>query len=308
MRARRLTSWLLAALAAVALGAALGAVLADRLVDSSLDPATPVSFAWWQFVVMVGGWILQGLQAAGRVTLIILQWSVKALWAFAIAVQHAGIAIGKGLAKFGKASWGFLRMAYREVLKPAWTKFWHFVDRVRATLERIFKPIIKFLVRVQKELLKFYGKWVRPVLDLIGVARRVSRVLASLGLDWARALDRELARIEEAIDRPFCFALAKINEVINVVNRIVDANGLFQRLTLIRSIERDLRYVTRAFANWRSKPLTEADYDELRKSARAVTLEDVTTNIEAVLLRNEGRYRPIAEEAAAQWRIYLSAP
>ncbi len=88
---------------------------------------------------------------------------------------------------------------------------------------------------------------------------------------------------------------------------MVTADGLFQRLALIRSVERDIRELNRAFLNWRSKPLTEADYIALRKRTNEWTPEDARRNAAIAIVDGRGRYSSLIEEQATQWRFYLSA-
>ncbi len=225
----------------------------------------PVSRAFWPLFIAVASAIWKALEVAGRITLQALAWSVRALWAFAGAIANAAKAVGKAFAIAGKEIWSFMRTTLARAIVAGWKKFWHLVDRFRAWLERSFKPVLDFLFMVRRRLMDFYTRWIRPVLDVIDIGRKVARVLGALGIEWAQALDRRLMEIQEAIDRPFRAVLARVNEIIGIVNRVVTADGLFQRLALIRSIERDVRYVFNTLHNAQSKPLTDDD----RESALA---------------------------------------
>lgn len=279
---------------------ALEALVWRALGGAARDDGTAVAF--WQIIGLIAGIIWTGVQVAGKVTLTILSWSVKVLWAFAIQVRNVAVAIGHTVVDVGRKAWDFLRLTYDEVLRPAWTKFWGWFDKLRHWVERAVGPVLDFLDRVRSWVMRFYDVWVRPILDAIGIARRVLNVLASLGLDWARALDQKLRWLEEKIEAPFRLAIAKINEVIGIVNRVVTADGLFQRVALIRTIERDMRFVGRALANWRSVPLTDADFDALRAQTggnrteaqmRADFIDRVTAS---------GPHAARASEMAAIWR------
>lgn len=223
-------------------------------------PARPLG-AFWPAVMLVVGWIWTGIQVAGRITLQILAWSVKILWAFATRIQGALVAVGRTLLDIGRKAWDFLRLTYERVLRPAWMKFWNWFDKLRRWLDRTVGPVLRFLDSVRTHILKFYDKWVRPILDTIGIARRVLGILSSLGLEWARALDRKLRWLEEKIDLPFRIALGKINEVIGVINRVVTADGLFQRLAYIRTLQRDIDYTLRIAFNRQSRDVTPDERD-----------------------------------------------
>src|SRR5574342_920938 len=234
-------------------------------VREALDGPIGLAFGW-AWLLKVALWVWEGVQAAGAITLRFLAWNVRRLWEFATIIADGAGELAIFAFQGLKKTWDLFRLTYRHVLEPAWRKFWLFVDRARTWLERIFAPVFEFLRRVRDEFLNFYTHWIRPVLDTIDAARRILRILGQLGLDWARALARKLAEIADMIDRPFRLVLAKINEVVNVVNRIVTADGLFQRLALIRSMQRDVRFVMNVWANAFYRPSTE----EEKEAARAI--------------------------------------
>lgn len=235
-------------------------VVAGGTASGGLDGGgDSILLGFWGFFVFLFSAIWTGLQIVGKITLAVLAWSVKLLWVFATRAFNAAKAIGRAFGLFGRAAWNFLEATYDKVLKPIWEHFWKWFDRARRWLEDVLRPVFKFLNKIRDTILAIYKKWVRPILDIIGAFRKVLRVLATFGLDWARALDRKLADLEALIDKPFRLLLAKINEIINIVNRIVTADGLFQRLALIRSIERDVKNILQAWHNSQSKPLTDQE-------------------------------------------------
>jgi len=268
-------------------------------------PGSDVHYAFWTFIVSLAGLVFKGLQVGVKIALTALQWSVKALWAFAVAVQNVAVGVGKAVVTGFKKAWDFMRLTYDHVLKPAWQKFWKFVDWAHDTLKRIFGPVLSFLERVRKWVLEFYDAYVRPILDIIGFARRVLRVLATLGIDWAKALDRKLADLEAKIQAPFQFVIGKLNEITNFINRIVDANGLFQRLTLIRSLERDMRYVGRAIVNWRSHPITPEDFQQLKARLGADRSEQKLREDFVAHTAGGGPYHAVISEQAAMWALRI---
>ena len=99
------------------------------------------------------------------------------------------------------------------------------------------------------------------------------RILSSLGVAWARKLDAQLGAIEDKIERPFRYVLAKVNEIVNLVNRVITADGLFQRAALIRSLGRRLQVRVESNPAVASvNPLTDAQRDEVRKRKPAHTV------------------------------------
>jgi hypothetical protein len=264
----------------------------------------PITFAFWFAVIAIASAIWKGFEVAGRVTLEILKWSVLQLWSFARTVAKAAKEIGIDLVKGARKTWDFFEDTYEHVIKPAWNKFYAWYRRAREWLERVIGPVYKFLERLRGELRKLYDRWVRPILDSIDIARRVLGVLRSFGWDWVVRLDGYLTNLQERIDQPFRYALAKLNEVINLVNRVITFNGLIQRVALIRSIERDIRLVNRAFLNWRLNPASADQYAaHVRKSGRTEA-EIWREFIETVEPGGAARDSQAAE-IAADWRITI---
>ena len=179
----------------------------------------PPALAFWFVVGLIANAIWKGLEVAGRVTLEVLKWSVLQLWTFAKQTYNGLLNVGKDLIKGARRAWDFFESTYEHVLKPAWSKFYEWYRRARQWLEDVFGPVFKFLQALRSEILKFYDKWVRPILDSIDIARRTLRVFAGFGWEWALRLDGWLAKLQERIDWPFRFIIAKINEVITIVNR-----------------------------------------------------------------------------------------
>ncbi len=279
----------------VALALALGLRLLTPAPDAGGGDALP-QLAFWQFIIAIASAIWKGLEVAGKVALHILTWSVQQLWVFAGTIYNAVKRVGSAFAIVGRKVWNFLEATYDHVLKPAWTKFWHWFDRFRRWLEDVARPIFRFLRTVHDVLLGFYTRFIRPILDFLDLTRGVLRTLGSFGLQWARTLDRELADLEDKIDRPFRTLLAKVNEIINLVNRVVTADGLFQRIALMRSIARDYNQVWTVLRQSYSHPLTDADVTETRKRAASRTMAQVRADAAAALTTGEGRHRAVIEE------------
>lgn len=266
-----------------------------------------VQLAFWGWLASLGSLIFKGLQIAGKAALAALQWSVKALWLFATKTANALTALGRGVVLGLKKAWEFFRLTYEKVLKPAWLKFWRWFDKFRLWLDRTFRPIFDFLRDVRDHIMGFYKTWIRPWLDLIGVTRKVLGVLAGLGLDWARALDRRLAGIEAAIDRPFRIVLAELNKVVNIVNRIATLDGLLQRLTLVRSVVRDAGLIINSLANARSKPLTSAERDDMRKRLKGRPLSEIVAEKRVYFTTGGGPSQPVIDEMVLIARRHLES-
>jgi hypothetical protein len=267
----------------------------------------PISSAWFAWVVAVASAIWQGVQVAAKVTLAVLQWSVKALWAFALAVSNAVVALGLKVLAGLKWLWDFLRITYEFVLKPFAHAVWKFVTAVQAWLEKTFTPLIKLVKFVRKWVLDFYAKYIRPILDIIGIGRRVLDVLKALGVDWAKALDAKLADLEARIDAPFRYVVSVLNEVLATINRIVTLDGLFQKLVLIRSIQRDVREVMNVWINAWHSPLTPAEFARLNQPTEPILPAAHIAEMQRAIRHNDNALAARIEEEVADVRRMLRA-
>jgi len=283
--------------------AAIGLALLWRALAPEPAAAPAVHLAFWGWAVTLIQLVWAGVQAVGDASLYVLTLFVNSLATIVRGITNGLVAFGKILQRGLLEAWQFFRKTYDTILKPAWLKVFRLVDWAKRTLDDFFRPIFKFLRHLRAELLKFYDKWVRPILDTIGVARKVLAVFRALGLDWAKKLDAKLASLEEQIDRPFRLLLAKINEVMNFVNRIATANGLFQRLALVQSITRDFTVIGEEYGRWHKKAATPA---ELAAQAARVYPEldphRIGVEIGNFYRDDSGEYAALINELIPEWR------
>lgn len=122
--------------------------------------------------------------------------------------------------------------------KIVWLKEW---------LKRMLGPTIEFLLKVRKKLLELYAKYVRPVLDMIEIARFFLRTLERLGVKWAGELERRLGQAETAITTNFQILLKGVNDLIDGFRSIVTLDLLFQRIPFLRTLVRDALYLNRVW-------------------------------------------------------------
>jgi hypothetical protein len=251
------------------------------------------------FLIPIIGFIWNALQGFADISIEVL--------AFAVSILQTGAATMAGVIRDGfdvvrggfNVAWDFLKTTYDDVLKPAWNTFWGWFDKLRTWLDTTFGPILKFLQRVRDALLKYWNMFVRPWLDLIDVTRKGLSVLASLGVSWAKALDARLTAIEQAIEKPFLFILAQLNGVINVVNKVVTADGLIQRVALIRSLAANYQLAWKAIVAPYSTSIDDIARGDLKTSLNARTLDDITADFENCLDGGDGPVCVAATHATA---------
>lgn len=222
----------------------------------------------------------------------------------AIIIYHATVIVGRALwdvavriAGVFRDTYGFLQRFWSRVLRPFVVWAWQSIERLAGWLRRTFQPVLDFLIRVRRELLKVYERFVRPVLETIGVIRRLLQLLALLRFEWAKELDARLAELEERLLAPIRFALGKINELINVVNRVMTLDGLLQRVTLLQSVIRDIGDIATIWHGAHSRPVTEADRTAAAARDNYKSGETVIREAEEYIRRGTGPDVESIEEA-----------
>lgn len=228
----------------------------------------------------------------------------------AVVIYHATRIVGLALVRFGGAVagvfgkvWDIFAKFYASVLRPFVEWSWRNIVKLHAWLKSTLSPVFHVLDTIRRDILKIYNRWVRPILDTIDAARSVLRVLAEFHIPFAQAIDDKLAALEERLLQPLRIALAKLNEVVYWLDRIVDFNGLFQRLTFIATQITYVRDTFNVLFHSQNRPLTDDD----RRAALArdavkpfnVTLEETR----AYVTSGAGPHAPIIDEMFADLRL-----
>src|SRR5437868_1392002 len=112
LRRRPVPTWFLLALLAVW-------ALVCHALDLHALEASPVSLAFFGWIIAIGEAIWSAFQAASTVTISVLAASVNAVWAVLTAIRNGLSAFGGELLTGFRKSWGFLRGLYDDILKPA---------------------------------------------------------------------------------------------------------------------------------------------------------------------------------------------
>jgi hypothetical protein len=303
---RRAPLWFYVLVAAI-VAVALRELVPAPFASGGAGPTShPPALAWFAILVSIVEALWKGVEVAGRVALAILQYSVHWAW-------RAIVLLGKGAAEIAGYAWTGLRKTWSAlkyaVLHPkaAWEKLWHWVDRAEQWLEDTVGPVLHWLQELARKLRTFYRDYVQPWLDILDVTRRALRVLAALGVDWARTLDAKLGAIEDAIASRFLQVVGYLNDVINIVNRVVTADGLFQRLAYIRTLQRDWALAWKTLAAGYSKPVTTSDREATAAKVAAKTQGQITSDVRAYMRDGSGPDAGLFSEMAAQWRKQLRA-
>ena len=222
------------------------------------------------------------------------------------------VTIGQTLAEFARDTasvfgsvWGFIRKFWDRVLFPLIQRLDRYIVRLFKWLKDTFGPVIEALIWLRAKILAFYAKWLGPIFDTIDVLRRILGIFSLFGLDWSRKLDQKLAELQDALMRPIRLVVEKINQVIDVVDRIVTLDGLLQRITLLRSYARDIRYVWNAWNNSQSKPLTEAERAAAAAAGGHKSTQLIERDFDTYVATGEGPYAALNDELWATIELRL---
>lgn len=255
----------------------------------------------WAFLVEIGSWILHGLHAAADAA---LAWIVPTVrWLY-----NGAIVTGRLIGKFGRRVWGVFRATWDHVLRPAWKKFDHFVTRVHDWLEKHFAPLLEKINALRKKLNGWWAKYVQPFITFLDVARAFTRVLAQLGIDWARKLDQRLAGLQSWINRWIVEANRRLNQLADWINLIVDEGGLFQRVVLLKSVARDAEDAWNVLVHAKSKPVTADQTAALKLAVKGKKLPEIQADLVSYFRAKSGADAELIDAATRTWRDYLGVP
>jgi hypothetical protein len=202
---------------------------------------------------------------------------------------------------------GLLKRFLSRVIVPMLQRLDQWALRLHRWLKDTFGPLLHFLLEVRRRIFEIYNKWLRPIFDTIDMVRRILGVLSLLHLDFARKLDEKLAALERRLLLPIQAVIRKINEAIDVLDRVIDLDGFYQRYTLIRSL---LKYQRDALKVWWvsiHRPLTGEKLAEYRRPHEVRPAADVANEVLRYINTGDAPNAARIEEYAADFLRGLDA-
>jgi hypothetical protein len=273
------------------------------------------------FIISAFVWIGNAL-AAGATAI------ATTAWAAIIATANALKATGHVLSLFGQHSWGFLRDAWdkvlgpavkkvftatvtglkdlwSKVLKPAWTKFNAWIDKAHDWLVTKFGPILCWLQKARKYLDVLWNRVLKPILEVIDVARAVLKIFSALGIDWAKRLDAKLAALEDWIVDRFTEVRARITRAEDWIDRIVDFDGFFQRVILLRSLFRDAGDAWNVLVGAGSNPITDDGRGAFADTPEPVDNGEIATVVRPYYASGDAARTELQNEIRLLWLAHV---
>lgn len=222
----------------------------------------PVAAAFIGWILLIWGAVSSFFQAFGGFAGFLLQLAFTHLRAGVIALAGLLRSSLWDLGRFLSQTVGALKKIWSDVIRPflSWanTK----LLALEAWLKEKFAPLIKFLKDVKDHFDEFYKHYVKPITDTIDFIRGLNRILETFHIHLLSQLDKTLTQLEAKIDEPFQWVRDKITWVEGWIDRIVTADGLFQRLTLLRSM---IAYEGEIIRNFWSAQLTHVSQEEVER-------------------------------------------
>jgi hypothetical protein len=166
-----------------------------------------------------------------------------------------------------------------------------------------FGPILHYLKVLKDHINDIYKRFVRPIIDTIEFIRQLNRVLNVFHIHVFDKLDTTLQQIERRLEEPFQWVLQHITELENWVDRIVTLDGLFQRITLLRSLEGYAPDWLKLFWDKQARGISPIVRDDLR--GQRVPLVDAGSygkELGDYLTGRPSEIGGLADELVSMWR------
>ncbi len=164
------------------------------------------------------------------------------IWNFFVTIANFLWGVLKAVFSFAwnalsKAA-GFIRHIWDRFFKGIFLRVMRAINAAHRWLEAHLSPIIKFLKKLRAWYDRFYKLYVRPILNMLQIVRRVLRVMRFLHISWAKTLDKWIAKVEADISRTFLQIRGILNSTIDFLNALADPLRLLRHPTLVLSFRR----------------------------------------------------------------------
>lgn len=194
----------------------------------------------------------------------------------------------------------YIRDHAKEFLKWAGDK----LRKLEQYLKDKFGPILHYLKVLKDHINDIYKRFVRPIIDTIEFIRQLNRVLNVFHIHVFDKLDATLQQIERRLEAPFEWIQAHITELMNLIDRVMTADGLFQRLTLLKSTWQYNGAIIRQGFNGMIRPLPDFRRGRMLEPPTVLTQQELSDTVRDAALDGEGELGPAVQEFVDQLRIY----
>lgn len=251
-------------------------------------------------VASIGSFVAHFFGITGKELLRLINYLKDHIVELSRALLNGVLKLGRALARVVVS---FIRLTAHAIRTLA---LW--ANRKLVALEQYlkakFKPVLEWLKKVKAHLDEFYKSYIKPIIDTIEFIRKLNSLLLLFHIDVLKKLDNVLARVEQKIEEPFFKIYGFITELQNWINRIVTADGLFQRLALIRSMAKYAPNWINGFWNAQVDLAVIARNDYRKDLEYPIVPADTYGDALGTYVRGDGgALAPLADELAAELLI-----
>ena len=124
--------------------------------------------------------------------------------------------------------WDWIQNAVHWILHTLLPAIQAWINRIRAALQKLLKPIIDYIKWEKSWLDMMYNQVIKPLMNFLQRIRSILVIFRLMGMKWATALDQYIASLEQRINSAFLQLRSDVNQIGNWINYIVDPTGLFR--------------------------------------------------------------------------------
>jgi hypothetical protein len=173
------------------------------------------------------------------------------------------------------------------------------LKKLEQYLKDKFGPILHYLKVLKDHINDIYKRFIRPIIDTIEFIRQLNRVLNVFHIHVFDKLDATLQQLERRLEAPFEWVQQHITELMNLVDRVMTVDGLFQRLTLLRSLVRDAQGLTNVWWNSQSRSRNLPPRYHPIEAPEPLTPAEIAAAYEAYVNRGDGDFSESADRFSA---------
>jgi hypothetical protein len=164
-----------------------------------------------------------------------------------------GIGLGIGLA---------LYHYWTDYLKPFLDKIIKAIKWLHDHLNKILKPIHKWIKRIHDWYVKYILKWQLLALNIVSGIRQFLALLKLLDVKWAAKLDAELQKIQGYITESITAILGPLNSALSILGMAVDPSLFFRQDMFGRTLWNSLGDLKKAAGYGSARPVSASEQQQ----------------------------------------------
>src|SRR5208337_1258798 len=198
-----------------------------------------------------------------------------------------------------------LKWIWESVIKSGLTKLITIFQTIRNWLGGVFKAVSDFLKYVRWWYDYIFNHFWKPILNMIGIMRKILTIFRLLGFKWAIRLDGDLALIQQRIVQYYTTLRGYINQAITWIDLIVDPSGILRRNPLFAALLGYAPEVRNLVLQAPARPLTGGEIDTQTTDRTNMTLSGQKQNFTNYY--SQGTLTPDQEQARKDFAAYMDA-